>query len=202
MITPIFASYIAEYDLEVDNDAIARYCHNMMEIDSGRVVSNKGGWQSNLISSIDEPLKQLCDSILLRVAETNISLGFKDLPISMQRFWININNKGDYNEFHDHAGSFYSAVYYVKAEENQGDIMFYNPMPFYSNYVLNNIVNQYTTCNSTTWQKSPKTGRLYIFPSYLNHCVKENTTENSRISMAFNFTVNSYNYDPAVHTYN
>ena len=175
--------------LNIDNEDLERYCYEVKEKDKGRKISNQGGWQSNLINVADIRIRDLYEAVMYRVDAINRKIGYSGPKINMQAFWLNINGKNNYNEMHDHPGSFYAAVYYVKAKEEQGDIVFYNPIPFFSNYATANNAHQYDQFNSTNWGISPKTGKLLIFPSYLNHFVKINTVEEDRISISFNFNL-------------
>lgn len=188
-INPLFSSYVAQDAIDIDNAGLEKYCRNVREIDAGRQVSNQGGWQSELIYKIEtdmQPLYKACDE---RVNALNHALGYDDSRVRMQSFWININEKGNYNEVHDHPGSFYAGVYYVKAKEGQGEIIFYNPISFFSNYVAANKIKDFSQFNAVNWRFTPKTGDLYIFPSYLNHFVRRNMIDEDRISIAFNFGV-------------
>lgn len=186
---PIFCSFIAEELLNIDNSEIEKYCLNLKQIDGGRKVSNQGGYQSNLISKIDRSLDELYNILLEKIKTTNLQLGYKDITPVLKSMWININSENTYNLTHDHPDSFYSAVYYAKAALNQGDILFYHPITFISNYFIVNKIANYGNFNSLIWTCKPTTGVLLIFPSYLSHCVTGNNTKEDRISIAFNFGV-------------
>jgi len=186
---PIFCSFIAEELLTINNDIIKNYCISLKNKDAGRKVSNQGGWQSNLLQEIDPDLKELFELINEKVRVTNLKLGFEEMEPLLKSAWININGPNNYNECHDHPDSFYSAVYYVSAKANQGDIMFYHPVPFITNYFISNKMSKLSNFNSSLWVAKPTTGTLLIFPSYLSHCVTINNTTEDRISIAFNFGV-------------
>ena len=101
--------------------------------------------------------------------------------------WFNIYNNGDYQEFHSHAGSVFSSVYYVTNPKQGGRIFFENPyepdmMPP-KNYTEFNDFNS-SLCN---YQPDPKT--LLIFRSNLRHMVEKchNSKENPRVTIALNY---------------
>lgn len=188
-IMPLFCSFFAEDVLNLDNDRLARFCRDVRERDAGRTISNQGGWQSNLIGSVTDETRELYNEVMIRADAVNRSIGFGGPAIRMQSFWININQKENYNEPHDHPMSFYAAVYYVKARGGQGKIKFVHPMPFFSNYAMANDIKEYGMFNSTTWEIEPRTGLFLLFPSYLTHFVSRNTTDEDRISIAFNFGI-------------
>ena len=88
---------------------------------------------------------------------------------------------------HQHGNSTISGAYYVRAPLNSGDIVFYDPRPapVYShpNVVDSNILN--AQVNSI----SPKEGALVLFPSYLDHSVNENKSNEERIVISFNIRI-------------
>ena len=43
----IFPTPIWGWDLDLDVDSIKHWCYSTMKEDTGRVISNVGGWQSN-----------------------------------------------------------------------------------------------------------------------------------------------------------
>lgn len=186
-ISPLFSSFVIDGSLDVDNDALKKYCLETREKDPGRQISNQGGWQSNLIMKVENDFRELYEKVLETLISANKELGFDGPTPRMQSFWMNINGEGNYNEVHDHPGCFYAGVYYVDAEEDQGEIVFYNPISFFSNYTVMNNVKEFTPYNAVNWRFKPKTGRLLIFPSYLNHFVRRNMSNKERISIAFNF---------------
>jgi uncharacterized protein (TIGR02466 family) len=74
-----------------------------------------------------------------------------------------------------------SGVYYYQTNGKDGDICFINPFNaaryFDFGRVSSRSNNIYT----------PTVGRLLLFPSYVQHKVRPNKTDNTRISLAFNF---------------
>jgi len=94
--------------------------------------------------------------------------------------WINFSYNGNFQFDHDHGIGGISGVYYYKTNGEDGDIVFEHPtgallgnyFPFTENY--KQVIYK------------PIVGRLVLFPSWLPHRVKINTTQNLRISVAFN----------------
>lgn len=99
--------------------------------------------------------------------------------------WVNIAKKGNYQEYHAHDGSIFSAVYYVSVPEGSGNIVFEDPkqpdmLPM-KNIVENNKLNfSYVSY-------PPEEGKLIIFRSYLRHLVEKGNNVEDRISLSFNF---------------
>ena len=95
--------------------------------------------------------------------------------------WVNICEKGGFQFEHQHLPFLLSGVYYYKASGDEGDIQFTSPNPWLDR-------NTYPFGHDKVFYK-PVTGRLIIFPSYLQHLVKINNTEHQRISLSFNIEV-------------
>ena len=98
---------------------------------------------------------------------------------------VNINKNGHKNSRHSHFTSnlFMSGVYYVKVPENSGRIRFYDPrghiirdakdtVHFFGDHVYQYIV--------------PQEGMLLFFPTWLEHDVEENESDEDRVSVSFN----------------
>lgn len=98
--------------------------------------------------------------------------------------WANIAKKGAYQEFHYHANSIFSAVYYPIVPENSGKIVFENPI--LDMYPIPKIKDR----NELSYMQvgyTPKARDLIIFRSYMRHLVKSGTNSTDRMSIAFNF---------------
>ena len=81
---------------------------------------------------------------------------------------------------HNHFDSYVSAVCYVNVPVGSGSIVF-RPR-----------LNQYD--NSAYASKfEPERGVFYMFPSYLDHFVTRNLSEDLRVSISFNFNKNENN---------
>ena len=64
--------------------------------------------------------------------------------------------------------------------------MFYNPCNSFCYFFDNKDVDSFTEHNSTLWKISAKTNKLIIFPSWLEHGVEPNMSNEDRISLSFN----------------
>ena len=78
----------------------------------------------------------------------------------------------------------------MRAPKNCGDIVFYDPRPapvfYYPTALSSNLLN--AQVNSIT----PKEGALILFPSYVDHSVNENLSNNERIVISFNVTIHPH----------
>lgn len=189
--TPIWCT-----KLDVNNKKIEKICKQLKKKNKGRILSNRGGWQSNdiYIKDCDDfNLTNLFEQMFDVVIGITDKFGIHDdlfVNKNTMQFWININNKGDYNLQHNHPRSFLSGVYYVKTPKNCGLIEFHHPntmQKFW--YQLYTKGDNPATFPTVTFQ--PEEGKLIIFPPWLEHTVAPNQNESDRISIAFNINVNN-----------
>lgn len=187
--TPIWCASI-----EADNKKIEKYCKQLKKNSEGRILSNRGGWQSNdiyLNKCENQELKYLFDQIFQSVDIMSEKFGlYNDLQLdkNTMQFWININKKGDYNVQHNHPRSFLSGVYYVKTPKNCGILEFHHPNPMQKFWC-----QMYTKSDNPATFSSiifePENGKLIVFPPWLEHTVSPSDAESARISIAFNINV-------------
>jgi len=104
--------------------------------------------------------------------------------------WTNVYDNGDAQEWHNHGDAFISGCYYYKANGINGDIGFKRSCPFMRKGDFPNG-DEY----KTDLYYAPKDGVLLLFPSWLDHKVLTNTTDQRRIVIAFDFYLNSPNSD-------
>lgn len=99
--------------------------------------------------------------------------------------WINVAQPGDHQEMHIHPGSHFSAVYYVDAPENCGNLVLRSHESLTDMHPIPSA--DVTQAGSKTYFQTPKTGDLVIFRSNLPHMVATNKSNAPRISVALNF---------------
>ena len=98
-------------------------------------------------------------------------------------YWIQDYQNNDYHKLHSHAYSSISGTYYIRANENAGDLQFHNPNPYFS-YTLSK--NPYP---HLYYDIKPQKGLLVLFPSWLMHEILPSTNPDNciRTSFSFNF---------------
>jgi len=99
--------------------------------------------------------------------------------------WYNVYTKENYQEFHIHPLSVFSAVYYATFPKGSSPTIFQNP-----------VIDMFppfpcTTPTDFTRDKllmyPPGDRTLVIFRSFLHHMVPSGTNESPRITLAYNF---------------
>tara|TARA_B100000902_G_scaffold82384_1_gene86963 strand:- start:3966 stop:4640 length:675 start_codon:yes stop_codon:yes gene_type:complete len=154
---------------------------------TGRNISNRNGWQS--VDGVDrnpvfiralrqikrEFRDELCPFLGIEKNTSNVEL---------HNSWANINYPGAWNAPHLHNGCFYSGVFFIHADGDEGD--------FRAIDTDHKIVSNFPASQQRIWESmpiAPKTGDLYLFPSGLMHMVEPNLTDKDRYSISFNFDV-------------
>ena len=186
--TPIWATKIEGY--EKINDEMLAYIFNLQKKDpTGVLKSNFKGWHSsdfnmkdpspiNFIASIKNNLNTL-------ISDMDWDLNIQSVKISSM--WAIINEKGAWNQKHQHSNSDISAAYYVTAHEGCGDIVFYDPRP--ARVYKQPIAKSANKLNGTVNSIKPEAGMLVLFPSYLDHSVNPNISDKKRIVISFNLSL-------------
>jgi uncharacterized protein (TIGR02466 family) len=184
----LFSVPVHVQSTQLDNETMAKYCLNLMNQSSGRIISNQGGWQSEDLQGIHYPLNELFKSISKAV---NVFASQLYLPEQkIDNIWININGYKDFNMEHRHPNSHLSGVYYIQTHKDCGDITFSNPYTdiieaYWWPYIADKNKNDPRI--NLSWQMPAETGKLYVFPSWLPHRVLPNLDkEKKRISISWN----------------
>ena len=186
-IMPIFINFLAVESLRLDNDRIEKFCLDLKKSSAGRVISNGGGWQSDNLAPDTPELAELFGEVRTRLDEVHRAF---DLNPAMRQViteaWININQKGHFNYSHDHPGSLFSAVYYVKGGADKGELELKTPVTPHTYTISNEMVGGFNAFTGHAMVIPPVTGDLLIFPSWLLHRVNMSQSNEERISIAFN----------------
>ena len=101
------------------------------------------------------------------------------LKISLCKKWSHIQKKNMSVNLHNHYPDDISSVFYVTAPYDSGDIVFYP-----------NWFTHYRYIKGNTSSFKPEIGKYFIFPGTLDHAVTRNHSDETRISLVFNFNLN------------
>ena len=151
--------------------------------------SNVKGWHSTDFDLNDKDPQTFISFILPAIEKvmTDMNWDKEKQSVKISNMWAIINTGGSTNSRHQHGNSTISGAYYVRAPKNCGDIVFYDPRPapvfYYPTAVSSNLLN--AQVNGIT----PKEGALILFPSYIDHSVNENLSNEERIVISFNITI-------------
>ncbi len=183
--TPVWVSKIDNY--KETNEKIYGYIKNLQKKDEfGITKSNVKGWHSKDFELLNEDVQAFINLISPNINKilNDMNWDIKSQTIKILSMWSIVNIGGASNSRHHHGNSDLSGAYYVRAPEKSGEIVFYDPRPApvfthpqcISPNKLNALVNSI----------NPVEGGLVIFPSYLDHSVNPNLSNEERIVISFN----------------
>jgi uncharacterized protein (TIGR02466 family) len=188
-----FPTIIYAKDLQLDNRLFEREVIEWSKKDKGIKRTNMIGWHSTTEMHKIPVFKPLVDELFKMQMEIYKEELLSREPI-IGNMWANINPPGGYNRPHIHPNSHFSGVYYIKAPQNSGDIVFNDPRSG-AHMIMPERIKDIKP-PSHLWREvriNPLEGRLIMFPSWLWHCVDPNESNDIRISVSFNFIQKGFN---------
>ncbi len=188
--TPVWAIQLENYKLV--NEEMYNYIKIQQKIDGvGINKSNIKGWHSKDFNLSEKEPQNFISFISSSIEQVMIDMNWdKEKQLAkIDNMWAIVNIGGSANLRHQHGNSTISGAYYVRAPENCGDIVFYDPRPA-PVYSYPNA-KQPNSLNAQVNAISPKEGALVLFPSYLDHSVNENLSKNERIVISFNIRIST-----------
>ena len=186
--TPVWTSQLENY--KSINEQMYDFIKSEQSKDKfGISKSNVKGWHSKDFELNKTEVQKFINLILPSIEKVMIDMNWErqKQEVKINNMWAIINTGGAANLRHQHGNSSISGAYYVKAPVNCGDIVFYDPRPapVYSHPNISgpNFLN--AQVNGIT----PKEGALVLFPSFLDHSVNENKSNDERIVISFNIRI-------------
>ena len=180
-----------EENSDIDNKKLSKIILEKEKTEPSIRVSNQGGWHSSvdlykdecflkIIERVKECMRPICQN-------NNCEEGLK---IIIDNMWAIVNRYKDYNLTHIHENVDWSFVYYVKVPKNSGNLILIDPrirrVKNRSDRFIKSFDNPFT---HSMYFLNPSEGKFVIFPSYLEHYVEPNLTQESRISISGNIKV-------------
>ena len=154
--------------------------------DKGVTKTNAGGWHSKTDMNKKEEYNPLTRELFIMQEEIYQKEKLSRKPVC-GNMWANINGPGNFNRPHLHPNSLFSGVYWIKTPQKSGNLMVYDPRPGVQLTMPNRKEGKWSP---ELWREvhyEPKAGRCIMFPSWLWHEVKSNESNDTRISVSFNF---------------
>jgi uncharacterized protein (TIGR02466 family) len=108
------------------------------------------------------------------------TIGFNIRPYLVTS-WFSLFQKGQYGHLHNHGNADVSGCYYIETSGDDGDFYIEDPRP--ANETSYAFAGRY--CSGRRTYK-PEVGKMLLFPGYLYHGIKTNTTDTDRVSLSFN----------------
>lgn len=177
----LFPTPIVEYDLtEYLTTNVARALQNTQKSRNGLVDGIRATQDPSQLPECFTLYKvfQSCVDEYSKVLGINKSTIFES--------WMNVLIKGGSVSVHRHYGSIISAAFYPYVEDNSSNLVFVNPM---DGFRMMDVNEACLDCNgeytSNIKAIKPRTGKLVLFPSWIQHYVPPNKS-NLRVTLSFN----------------
>lgn len=193
-ITPLFSQPLAvvtnKNHLLIEKNIITR-CRKI----KNKIKKGGQNWSSspyNTCGTFNIHTDQSFDSITKWIYEqiSNFAneIGFKNNKINCSSSWFNFYNKYEHQEEHDHVeqGDDLIAVYFLKGLKNSGSLIF---RPRLTNSLRTPFLDENNIFTWGSYVIDTQPGKLIMFKGDMRHLITQNNSNNSRISLAYNFKI-------------
>ena len=198
--------------MEKVNKVLTDYIYSLKEKEQEKLenkkykASSQGGWHSSFLDTDIPQVNALCQKIFPLINPIVEGLGWDtdNYDLRCSNMWSIINPKYAYNTSHTHKGSLLSVAYYLKVPKGgkAGNFVIKDPRKyatFFPSCKLKKDINPevpYMAIGSQSGQGNslkvePKEGLMLVFPSWLEHKVTQNLSDEKdpdRIVISFNIS--------------
>ena len=185
--------YLKIKNFDNNKDKLVKYAYDLKKIQPDGVNhSNRGGWQSNSFTLVNEK-DEIHNTLIGIIGSIPTIKPEIDMEITS---WFNINSPESYNDKHCHPNSDLAGVVWVKIPENSGDFIFNSPYEYNSFIEMHSYTDDLVKESKYyhTYKYPPREGCILIFPAHLQHRVKKNESNEDRVSISFNIKLLGVNY--------
>jgi len=192
-VIPMFPTLVWKLQIEAGlRDALdARIVAALVEMRRELPPLERGrGWQSAQDLHRRDELRELVSCVERGVASILRFLRIGDDAFEITACWATVLAPGAAHKLHNHPNNFLSGVYYVRTHAGADSINFHDPRRQTS--VIRPPVVELTAENTDQVVVQVRNGTLLLFPSYLEHSVDANASEDERVSLSFNVMFSSF----------
>ncbi len=181
-----FPTIIYAEDFKLDTNQLAQNIIQWSKEDPGVAKTNRNAWHSTTDMQNRPEYKPLIDELFKMVNQV-FEEEFLTRGAALGNMWANINPPGGYNQPHVHPNAVFSGVYYVKAPPNSGRLVCQDPRPGIQTCMPDRKKEQVPKHLWRDVRIEPKENRAIMFNSWLWHSVEPNMSNETRISVSYNF---------------
>lgn len=153
------------------------YIIEMAKTQPSVTKSNMGGWQSHDDIHNTEGIFREMTNAIGKMANV-ILKEYNCAPVTVKEMWANVNGKGCSNGAHIHSGII-SGVFYLQVPPGSGNLVLINPAVRSDGHII----------RAKNFSIKPEKLAVILFPSWLEHYVEPNLSDDLRISISFNIGV-------------
>jgi|TARA_R110002012_G_scaffold168934_1_gene332693 uncharacterized protein (TIGR02466 family) len=181
-----FPTIIYAEDFKLDTNQLAENIIQWSKEDPGVAKTNRNAWHSTTDMQNRPEYKPLINELFKMVNQV-FEEEFLTRGAALGNMWANINPPGGYNQPHVHPNAVFSGVYYVKAPPNSGRLVCQDPRPGIQTCMPDRKKEQVPKHLWRDVRIEPKENRAIMFNSWLWHSVEPNMSNETRISVSYNF---------------
>ena len=181
-----FPTIIYAEDFKLDTNQLAENIIQWSKEDPGVAKTNRNAWHSTTDMQNRLEYRPLIDELFKMVNQV-FEEEFLTRGAALGNMWANINPPGGYNQPHVHPNAVFSGVYYVKAPPNSGRLVCQDPRPGIQTCMPDRKKEQVPKHLWRDVRIEPKENRAIMFNSWLWHSVEPNMSNETRISVSYNF---------------
>ena len=181
-----FPTIIYAEDFKLDTNQLAENIIQWSKEDPGVAKTNRNAWHSTTDMQNRPEYRPLIDELFKMVNQV-FEEEFLTRGATLGNMWANINPPGGYNQPHVHPNAVFSGVYYVKAPPNSGRLVCQDPRPGIQTCMPDRKKEQVPKHLWRDVRIEPKENRAIMFNSWLWHSVEPNMSNETRISVSYNF---------------
>ncbi len=189
----MFPSLVWKIQIETDlRDALRRAILAALAEMRDRLppLASGQGWQSGQALHERKDFRDLVVCIDDAVASILRFLRIGDEPYEITGCWATVLARGAAHKLHSHPNNYLSGVYYVCTSPGADTINFHDPRR--QTCVIRPPVVELTAENTDQVVVKVHDGTLLMFPSYLEHSVDANASDDERVSVSFNVMFTSF----------
>ena len=186
--TPVWTTQLENFK-DMNEEMYNFIKESQIEDQKGIKKSNNLGWHSKDFDMRQTKPKNFIKSIspYIEKVMTDMNWEKEKQSVKISNMWAIINTGGSTNSRHQHGNSTISGAYYVRAPKNCGEIVFYDPRP--APVYFHPLSTKPNSLNAMQNSVNPVEGGLVLFPSYLDHSVNPNLSNEERIVISFNINL-------------
>jgi len=185
-IMNLFPSAIGVKDTRIDTSKMLETCLQIESEEHGLVHGEAKSTYSTEVNILEHSDFSVLKSVITSEAKMfGRQIGIDMSNVKLGRSWFNIQKRGSTIMQHNHRRSVISGAFYIYADRDAAPITFANPLmgrkmyePTFGGITEYDI--EYTSV-------SAETGKLVLFPSWLEHYVGYNNSD-MRVTLSFNFS--------------
>ena len=192
-VIPMFPSLVWKVQIEAGlRDALAgSILAALTEMRRGLPPLEAGrGWQSGQALHEREDFRDLVSCVHRAVTSILRFLRIGDAAFEITACWATVLAKGAAHKLHSHPNNFLSGIYYMRTPPGADTINFHDPRR--QTAVIRPPVVELTADNTDQVVVMVRNGALLMLPSFLEHSVDANMSDEERISVSFNVMFSSF----------